>query len=342
MSDLLFANADLPTQLALAAVWAVFWYLAIDAAGAHVIKPFIARQPWKERWTEQFRRYLNKNFSATFRSDADFIDWAGPFCAAIGQHGLGGALAAPAALGFGGPVAAAMARHGALCEAGWELEDTIQRLWQVGFGGDKGRAKNPPMLFFFFLVHHALGLSMVIPMNIFYGALPAYHQMVFLLQFAAFVAFTAQGYGWTLDVATAAGLWRMRAVSIIVAAVVVWTRLFRFVALARGLLGELYEDGSTIMASAAWPALCGMGLFNALITKDAVLKVIKFARASLPKEQQQQQRLLWPGSVAAERSRPENTACRRRRRSFSLDPSAAGFVKKHSPKLTVVDNMLQR
>lgn len=109
-----------------------------------------------------------------------------------------------------------MAGHGALCEAGWELQDLATRAWQLTFGGEDGKAKNPVALVVIMCIHHAMGLCMIIPMNIHHSSNPSYHEFVFLLQFAAFVALGAGNYGSSLDIETTSGLFQMKIVCTIV------------------------------------------------------------------------------------------------------------------------------
>ena len=47
-----------------------------------------------------------------------------------------------------------------------------------------------------------MGVSMILPMNVYFRDNRDYHEMVFLLQFGAFVAMFSQAYGYTLDVST--------------------------------------------------------------------------------------------------------------------------------------------
>ena len=54
--------------------------------------------------------------------------------ATLAQHFVGGLLCAPFALWAGAPPsAAALARLGALCETGWELQDTLVRAGQLAY-----------------------------------------------------------------------------------------------------------------------------------------------------------------------------------------------------------------
>jgi hypothetical protein len=185
--------------------------------------------------------------------------------------------------GFSGPVACALVRHGALCEAGWEFQDILQRAWQVKFSGEDGKAKNPPSLLAAVILHHTLGLCMVIPMNLAYGCHPCYHEIVFLLQGAAFFAMLMQNYGFTLDVRTSAGLRQMRLCANSVFLVLCWSRLYRYWAIGYQMMCTFYADGNTVIFSMAGPGLVLMGIFNAVIVGDAFGKCLKgFMRMRLP------------------------------------------------------------
>eukprot|EP00639_Heterosigma_akashiwo_P002633 CAMPEP_0194581266 /NCGR_PEP_ID=MMETSP0292-20121207/14774_1 /TAXON_ID=39354 /ORGANISM="Heterosigma akashiwo, Strain CCMP2393" /LENGTH=156 /DNA_ID=CAMNT_0039434929 /DNA_START=1 /DNA_END=468 /DNA_ORIENTATION=+ len=103
--------------------------------------------------------------------------------------------------------AAMLARLGGLTEAGWELQDLSSRFYAFNFGGKEGRDKNPVAGLIFLGLHHALGLGMVIPMNVLYGDSQAYHEMIFNMQFCSMISNLVQQYGYTLDTETSSGLW---------------------------------------------------------------------------------------------------------------------------------------
>lgn len=63
---------------------------------------------------------------------------------------------------------------------------------------------------------------MIIPMNLHYGSNASYHEFVFLLQFAAFVAMLSSAVGSSLDVSTPAGLFQMRLSVTITLVVMTW------------------------------------------------------------------------------------------------------------------------
>merc|ERR1712196_613017 len=116
------------------------------------------------------------------------------------QHIIGGLLCLPVLVGWGSPALGyTLGRWGALCEAGWELQDGLVRIVQVNCGGEKGKELNPVPLRILMTVHHVMGLSLVVPMNIYFSENYWYIYLVCLLQLAAAVAMLGQNYGFLLD-----------------------------------------------------------------------------------------------------------------------------------------------
>jgi hypothetical protein len=121
-----------------------------------------------------------------------------------------------------------------------------------------------------------MGLGMVIPMNILYGSNVFYHEFVFLLQGAAFVALLTQNYGYTLDVHTRIGLAQMRACVSATFATMLYSRLLRYVFIGYQLTSTFYADGHRAMLCGGGFVLFTMGLLNCLMVADAWGKFSKF------------------------------------------------------------------
>jgi hypothetical protein len=175
-----------------------------------------------------------------------------------------------------------MACHGALCEAGWELQDSLARAFALAFGGAEGRSRSPAALLVVLALHHSMGLGMVLPMNVTYPDNLLYHEAIFLMQGAAFAAMAAQFYGFTLDVSTKSGLRQMQACAGCTMLVLLWTRVLRFAYLGHSLVSAFLEDGNSRLALGGCVVLCTMGIFKLLLTVDAVAKFRKFANMSVP------------------------------------------------------------
>ena len=87
---------------------------------------------------------FKNSFFIIFDSKEEACVFACSFLAILIQHGVGGALCMPSTLGAVGRGAWALACHGALCEAGWELQDLATRITQVICGHvDAGPMTDP-------------------------------------------------------------------------------------------------------------------------------------------------------------------------------------------------------
>lgn len=278
LRSLIYADQTLETQFVLAAIWACLWFGLIKASAKFIFEPLVASMPWCEQWIRLNQKTFKTAYGVEFKTSKEMFEFGCLFLAIICQHAVGGALCIPSVLGWKGQVVNAMACHGALCEAGWELQDMIERIYQLIFGGAAGRAKNPTPLLVLLSVHHAMGLSMVIPMNIFYGSNPYYHEFVFLLQGAAFVALASQNYGFTLDVKTASGLKQMKMCVTITLLVTLWSRLLRYSFVGYTLICTYRADGNSVMLYMGSSVLALMGTLNALMVMDAIGKFSKFIK----------------------------------------------------------------
>merc|ERR1712187_162434 len=128
---------------------------------------------------------------------------------------------------------------------------------------------------------HAMGLLMVIPMNLFYHDNKYYHEFVFLLQAAAFVAMMLQSYGYTLNVQTEEGLSKMRVTVIISWALILHSRILRFAFVGYRLTQTFYADGNHKMFALGSVVFSLMGLFNVAVFIDATSKLNKFVFIAL-------------------------------------------------------------
>lgn len=281
MASLLLSMPTLEAQLSLIMLHAGFWWCFINWASKRVVDPFVRLQPWKEQWLQLNKQFFKNSLFTVFSSDADAFDFACLFQTILTQHFLGGLLLLPSTLGFEGRVFTALACHGALCEAGWELQDIVARVHQRLLQGEKGKSMNPLPLLAVVLVHHVMGQSMAIPMNLYYADNRDYHEFVFLLQFAAFVAMSLQSYGYTLNVKTKTGLLKMKVSITISWLTILYSRVVRFAIVGYRLANTFYADGNLWMLYVGSFAVILMALFNVMIFLDATQKLLKFAKMPL-------------------------------------------------------------
>lgn len=287
LASLLMCDASLQVQLSLLMAHAAFWRLVLPVIAKQIVAPFVNTKPWKAQWIELNQKTV-KSFGIV--NDWDTQTQFNFFCEFIGvlfQHAIGSLCCVPALLGWFSPeVGSALACHGGLCEAGWELQDGLTRAYQVIFGGDEGRKKNPPALCAIMAIHHTMGISMVIPMNLHFPHLYYYHELVFLLQFAAALALACQNYGYTLDVSTRSGLLKMRATVIFVFITMFYSRAARYVYVTFNIVMFLYAEGGAFMCVGGGITAAVMALFNILLVMDSAGKLVKFLRMDIAKDAQ--------------------------------------------------------
>ena len=221
-------------------------------------------------------------------NEEEEIDFIATMQGTITQHGIGGLLCLPSAMGVGfvfpSGMAVAMANHGALCEIGHEIQDMLCKIYDMIFGGEQGRKKNPISLWFATIAHHSCALCLVVPMNIFYWNNRYYHEMTMWMQFAAFFAFTIQQYGYTLDTKSQEGLIRMKISVCLGLIIMVWTRVIRYFWLWIILGAVIWEDQNWIVIKAAILPFLGLTLINVYFVVDATAKFLKFMPMKIEKQ----------------------------------------------------------
>ena len=274
--EVLSCAPTLRAQLILLSVSGLLWYFALPWIAQRVIRPYAEAAPWRDRWSGFWTSWFQKSLQLHGLPAEQYFDQACVFTAILLQHFVGGLLCVPSVVGAPLALAAPLARLGALCEAGWEFQDVVTMIYQRLFGGEAGLKRFPNVVVVAQLVHHAMGLSMVVPMNLALGDDRAYHEFVFLLQGAAFIALATQGYGFTLDVKTRGGLRTMKLISAFTVLVLLYSRGVRYVVVAAQLLRAI--DGPLWYVGANAVGL--MGLLNLAMTGDAAAKFVKFARTS--------------------------------------------------------------
>lgn len=196
------------------------------------------------------------------------------------QHILGGLLCLPAIFGMGVPraTAFALARHGALLELGWELQDTAERLHERFFF-ENGEKLQPNGLFFFMGMHHAMQWALVIPMNLYYSELAGYHELVFMLEGAAGVAMLINFYGYTLDVSKKGECLQMVITNAFGLVVMAYTRAMHYWVSLFKCLSHFYAEGCWVVLVVG--VLCGacmMPYIGLAFIPQQWSKLLKFFR----------------------------------------------------------------
>lgn len=121
-----------------------------------------------------------------------------------------------------------------------------------------------------------MGLSMCIPMNLYYHDNANYHEFVFLMQFTAFIALSTQHYGYTLDVTSPVDLKRMKMAAMVSFSSIMYSRILRFGYVAYLLQRMFIDDGRTYFIWVGGFSACCMAIINFFFLGEAVKKVVKF------------------------------------------------------------------
>ena len=165
-SDLVHAAPTLKAQVACALIHAVFWSVMLSWVFPVFFGPLvrIAGVFSNDNFMLMTKHTLRKVFMIDTGNDrALLFSFAVLFQGVIVQHGIGGALCIPSVFGLtddkyswgiSPSLATTLAVQGALCEVGWERQDTLLRVFQLLFGGDLGRKFNPPAFLVLLALHH--------------------------------------------------------------------------------------------------------------------------------------------------------------------------------------------
>lgn len=277
LNQLLYAEPQLNVQISLLLIQAIVWKIVIPI-GMRLVQKFVENKPWKEQWIERNMRTFEG--VGIFLSKEMGADFAAMHIPILMQHGIGGMLTLPSILGFSfmsPKLRVALACHGALCEGGWELQDGLERIYQI-FTDEEPLKRNPWSLRRLMAFHHALGLSSVIPVNMSqFRSSVLVHEAIFLLQGAACFALAAQQYAFTLDIGTRSGMFQMWFVSCCTFLTLLYTRFVRYVPLAITLYFQFHAEGYSGLAYVTMIAALLMSRLNYLFIRDGWNKVVKYS-----------------------------------------------------------------
>ena len=139
--DILMATPKLEVQIVLALLHSFIWYVLINHVIWSISYKVIHNMKSKKRFLYHTRQTTKKlvGYDPGDNEDSQ-LDFAAQIQGVLLQHAIGGFLCLPSLLGLSTflptGVTSAMARQGALSEVGYEIEDTLLRLWQIIFGGE--------------------------------------------------------------------------------------------------------------------------------------------------------------------------------------------------------------
>jgi len=279
---LMYSEPSFEVQLLEVVLIATAFQVILPASGRYLSQKF-KRRPWYDHAASLMGDSLKNMLLLDEVSDEMLDKCMGDMIPLMAQHFFGGMLCAPAIFGLGVPRAAAvaLARHGALVELGWELQDTAQRLYERFFTA-QGSKLHPNGMFFFLAMHHAMQWALVIPMNLYYSEVSGYHELVFMLEGAAGFAGGAMFYGYTLDVSKRSELRQMVVLNALGFVVMVYTRFVHYWWSVFKCLQAFFLEGSYVVLSVG--VICGifmMPYVACMFVPDQWGKLKKFTRLYL-------------------------------------------------------------
>uniref|UniRef100_A0A7S0FQ20 TLC domain-containing protein n=1 Tax=Pyrodinium bahamense TaxID=73915 RepID=A0A7S0FQ20_9DINO len=149
------------------------------------------------------------------------------------------------------------------------------------FGGEKG-----PKQFFVVVgvLHHPLAMTMVCPLVLHYPDLASFHIVALALLFAAGICFTTGSYKFTLDVTKAFDWYQFKAIVVLQAVTILYTRGYVWFRHLYIVLCTFWADGSMKFFCGGCVAGTLMSLFNLVMIADAVGAAVKWLPRSMVKE----------------------------------------------------------
>ena len=175
---------------------------------------------------------------------------------------------------------------GVLSDVGFDLYDWVLTTFKT-FAPERAKklgATPFPMSFWVILcvLHHPMALLMVIPMNLKFPHLAAYHQTAFSLLMAAGICYATGQCKFALDVKTKRGFVKYKIIVVVQSATLLYTRVFLWFPAYFSLLASFREAqepgffyGGLVLGGV-------MSLFNVIVVGDAVRAAIKWLPRAMP------------------------------------------------------------
>jgi len=247
-------DLDLSAQVFWAMLFAAFWAVVIEVSTPPTVK-WVKAQPW---WPSAapVQKKLVVNFGYPEGTSPIFpvgltndmlAELYGVVWIYVGTHFVCFLPMLPV-LFLGWEEAGAVWRTGfvlgALGDVGFDIYDLLKTTWKTWapnhFVRLTGQCPGPmPFWIIMCLMHHPLAMAMVIPMNLHYAWLPAYHKICVALLGAAAICFGLGQYKLTLDVTSRSGFTKFKLIVTFAFVVIVYTRAVTWSVEVRGVrLGE--------------------------------------------------------------------------------------------------------
>lgn len=290
-------DLSISSQFQWALAIAVFWAVVIEVSTPPVVR-WVLKQPWWPR-AAPVQKKLVVNFGypegttdlfPEGLTNAQLAELYGVVWIYVGTHFVCFLPMLPV-LFLGWEEAGAVWRTGfvlgAIGDVGFDIYDWVKTTWKTwaphNFMRVTGQAPGPmPFWVIMCLMHHPLAMTLVIPMNLHYAWLPAYHKIAVALLGAAAICFGLGQYKLTLDITSRSGFAAFKMIVISSGLVIIYTRAITWAVEVRSALDTFAELGDDTFYRAGAVAAGLMSLFNLAIINDGVSAMAKYALKPLP------------------------------------------------------------
>mmetsp|Transcript_98843 Transcript_98843/g.262462 ORF Transcript_98843/g.262462 Transcript_98843/m.262462 type:complete len:344 (-) Transcript_98843:142-1173(-) len=286
-------NGSVAIVLAMAAVTAA----VLETANMKIMK-IVKKKPWWPN-AQPLQQALMVNFGYPEEAcTPDVLLDAFAFILCICSHHFSmGAMMLPV-LRFGwegaGPTGQLMFKMAALGDVAFDVYDVIKKL-PMTFFPEKVKSWGAPVPLAFFVllccVHHPLAMLLVIPMNLKYSYLPAYHRIATSLLLAAGFCFVTGQYKFTLNVKNRSEFVRYKAIVLLQFACIWYTRAFIWFPSAYEALTHFRAEGDTAFFVGGCAAAGLMSIFNAVMLMDSTTAAAKWLPRPLPETEEEREEL---------------------------------------------------
>lgn len=271
---------------------AVVSAVAFETANRRVVKFVEAAAWWPQAAPQQKTLMMNFAYPEEYLGPEALLDAFAFVVLFVGHHLLTGAMTLPVVvLGWSGAGlwGQALFLCAGLADVALEVYDIVKKTF-LCFFPSKFKWLGPPCPLAYFVIvcvlHHPLAIALVIPMNLKYSDLPAYHYTMSSLLLAAGICFLAGEYKFTLDTDKRRDMLQYKAIAVIQFVTIWFTRGFVW-------FTQVYAALLHFRAQGDWPFFVGgcvfaalMSCFNLVMLVDCTTAALKWLPKPLPQAEQ--------------------------------------------------------
>jgi len=262
-------------QVCGALLFAVFWTVFIEAINFPLARYVRNAEWWSRALPNQL--HIMKNFGYPKDGTTDEMalkayNWVITMCI---THIVSASLMIPVVI-WGWHDAGESGRLlffiGTMSEVGFDIYDWSKTFLLTFFHRYVAFLGPPTPVQVFVLIcgfHHTTVLCMVMPMNLKYAFLPAYHRIGFSLLVSAGICYLSGQYKFTVDATTPKGLQTCKSIVFVQLVLNLLTRVIIWFPAAYSVLRTFFQSGDWPFFYGGCFGMLGMSLYNIVIALDA-------------------------------------------------------------------------